>query len=971
MKNIYFLVLVLSFTLLKAQNFYIDENSFRDYLKSSNLKTKLKLSIPVRDNSVEIFSITENDLIRNKVNNVFTFDGVSKSGAILKLTSINNKLYGLILRNGEFQVFEPTNENSNYYSYINSKDLEENIFNCSVDGVISDKLSTDKTDKLSKISIFPSTQVRRTYRLAIAATPSFTNNFDNVDAALNNIILLVNNLNAIYENELNVSFVLSDETLNKKLLFTDAANNPFNSNCSLNANCAQNGFRIMNDSGYFKYNQYDLGHVLNTKSTIGVEDGSSFLSSVCNDSIKGASWSNWSLSTSTYFGLVVLAHEIGHMFSATHSFNASGGNSSDLNACFNAWGLETAVEPGSGITIMSYNGACSSPNQNIKTGRKMYFHSKNLEQIFNFLENTSKCDVKSPIVNNLPIVFAGEDIVIPKNTPFTLNGSAVDADNDIQSYTWEQIDVATIKDKGAFADLYASNYGIKAVNSFTAPLFVPKRSSIGSERNFPSTSILVKSDDRLSGEALPLVPRDLNFRFLVKDLKGFNYDDIKVKVSDYGPLSISNMITQINDYSKVNITWAVNNTNLLIDKVDILLSFDDGLSFPILLAKDTPNDGNEVVFIPNFPSYAFANIKILAKINDNASFFAITYFGFQIKDNCNNPSVFLDIKNNYSVSLNKNDEKLDFKLPSTPNYISKLLDNTTFLKESYTSYEDSPYYINKSLTDKTPYLYIANEIKGYYKIRPLNSGIYNINNLFDTGLTIHSGYPMSAENFVGSNSYLSGNSLTKVGTLSVYLDKDVTYYFRIANKDFTYYQPQYFPNKNLLQINLGFPHNYGNYTYTYTYVAIDKISNRIVSYSNTANFKNLPIGEYTICCLSFLNTYNPDSFINLDLDELYNISPCIQKSFNSFSLKVNENLSVLENDNKSFKLYPNPVKNILTYESEKSIEKLEIYDVIGTIKKIKILDKNKLDVSNLIKGVYILKIYFKNNISQTHKFIKE
>jgi hypothetical protein len=50
---------------------------------------------------------------------------------------------------------------------------------------------------------------------------------------------------------------------------------------------------------------------------------------------------------------------------------------------------------------------------------------------------------------------------------------------------------------------------------------------------------------------------------------------------------------------------------------------------------------------------------------------------------------------------------------------------------------------------------------------------------------------------------------------------------------------------------------------------------------------------------------------------------------------------------------------------------LEIYDIAGAMKKIKIIDYNKLDVSNLSKGVYILKVYFKNNISQTHKFIKE
>ncbi|MDR2204927.1 MAG: T9SS type A sorting domain-containing protein [Flavobacteriaceae bacterium] len=65
-------------------------------------------------------------------------------------------------------------------------------------------------------------------------------------------------------------------------------------------------------------------------------------------------------------------------------------------------------------------------------------------------------------------------------------------------------------------------------------------------------------------------------------------------------------------------------------------------------------------------------------------------------------------------------------------------------------------------------------------------------------------------------------------------------------------------------------------------------------------------------------------------------------------------------------VYPNPVKDVLYIQRFDSAQrdKAEIYDMSG--KKVKTFNGNSVNVSNLQKGMYILKID-----GQTVKFIKE
>lgn len=71
---------------------------------------------------------------------------------------------------------------------------------------------------------------------------------------------------------------------------------------------------------------------------------------------------------------------------------------------------------------------------------------------------------------------------------------------------------------------------------------------------------------------------------------------------------------------------------------------------------------------------------------------------------------------------------------------------------------------------------------------------------------------------------------------------------------------------------------------------------------------------------------------------------------------------------KNFKIYPNPVSSMLTIQSEKSIDTIEVFDALGRLVLTK-KSTNTLDVSSLQSGTYLMKIGSQNSI-ESIKFIK-
>ena len=106
----------------------------------------------------------------------------------------------------------------------------------------------------------------------------------------------------------------------------------------------------------------------------------------------------------------------------------------------------------------------------------------------------------------------------------------------------------------------------------------------------------------------------------------------------------------------------------------------------------------------------------------------------------------------------------------------------------------------------------------------------------------------------------------------------------------------------------------------------------------------------------------------------YGVKPFFETRYN----KILEQLSVilsLENDlehqENEVKIYPNPTNDFLYFNSSQKIISIIIYNEIGQeIKRVNSVSENKIDLSNLKSGLYIIKFLNMNNEKIVKKVLK-
>lgn len=941
------------------KEFVFDFLNFNRQFENKRLEKKKitgTIYLPMPGTKGVLFTLIENDLIEKRIPSIIAFNGVSKDQRFsMKLTLLNDSFTAAVRNEqGEYFFIEKIdNINHRYRTSTFGDATSRDGFTCTAD-LDFPQLKNDLQAK--SVTNFPiGTQLKK-FRLAVAATGESAQALGSTDAVLAQVISRFNSFNLAYESELSVSFTLIAETTNKTLIFANPATDPFTTTGPAESSIAFQGF---NGSGILTYDKYDIGHTVNI--TTGSSTSGSAGGNPCTNTSKAAGFTDFGTQASLASGVQILAHEIGHQFGASHVFNAGG-------SCANSWNPTAAVEPGAGSTFMAYSYLCNSPVDVTYSSNTAipFFHARSLDQIINKILTVSNC-YTSITTNNLPpIANAGTDITIPKNTPFRLTGIGTDANNNSLSYVWDQIDIATTADRGAMGSTLNGEGGYSAVNSTTAPLFRSAGSSVSGERYFPGIEYVLNNQNNpplRSGEALSNVARTIKFRFTVRDNNAFNggvdSDDLNVTVSNDGPLNVSYPNASgvsINAGSTAVVTWDVNNTNTIKNTVNILLSTDGGLTFPLILASDTPNNGSKSITIPNVPSTTLARIKVVAFLSANAEFFDVSDNNFAISSACAAYASYAYPTSEVTAASGSSQANLNMVPPqAVDSEVSSFINNYT---SANLSMHNLIIYENASQT--TPvFQNVRNGMVKKFKVTI--SGNYTINKTAGYMImSLASGSPFTTGNFVTANGYFSGSGITVFNnTEPAYLAAGTDYYLFLSSASSsgaTHTITLNGPGEMLFETT-------PTAGYSYLFAAIGS-NGTIVATSPTADFSTLPAGTYTIQGFSYLSSINPLTFINNSFSSIILAGSCINVSKTSRKLILTSTtLSTSEViSNEGVRIAPNPVSDFISVISKKKITHYDVYDFSGRIVVPKTKFTEKLDFRKFSSGAYYLRLFDEENL---------
>ncbi len=560
------------------------------------------ITLPLPDGSLQAFRFVESSVMHPvlaaKYSQITTFlgIGVDNPTALIRMDLTPNGFHAVIANNQGMIYIDPYHKiaDEHYVSY-HKKDftaLETHLAEiCQV--VDSNPPSNDWRVGPNN----PNGEELAIYRLALAATGEYTAyNGGTVLGAIAAMVSGLNRINLIFERDLAIRLTLIAN--NDLLVYTDPATDPY-SNGNSSTMIIENHNNITATIGVANF---DVGHLLATAG-----GGLAQQQGPCRTTIKGMGVTATSPPNNDPYYIDFVAHQLGHQFGASHTFNGTSGS------CNGNRNSSTAYEPGSGTTIMGYAGICGA--HNIQNNSGAYFSKTSFDQIIAYSRYNAgyACAAKFSTTNVVPIADAGASgFYIPKETPFTLTGSAIDPDVAANlTYCWEQNNLGPAGDPNA------------PVGS--APIFRSFVPSSSASRTFPRISDLVNNTQTF-GELLPSYARTLDFCLTVRDNQssggGVDWDCISFDVVDDGPFEVlypnNNEIWSSGFVEGVN--WAVANTNqapVNCATVDILLSVDGGQTYTYLLADNVPNDGYEPIIVPAIISNT---VRLKIACSDNIFF---------------------------------------------------------------------------------------------------------------------------------------------------------------------------------------------------------------------------------------------------------------------------------------------------------------------------------------------------------------
>lgn len=566
----------------------------------SNTPSRVVLNLPDAQGNSHKFWIYNNSAMESEladevanIRSLKAVDTEDRSHTLSLSISDIFGLHGMGMKNdgSVYYIDNYTNDLKTVMIYDRSSlEFPKNGFNCLTPGDSFDLIESNDVS----VGIKSFDNNKRIYRLALACTieyssyhiskapsgtpSSTTDQKKNIVLAAMNVTLT--RLNQIFERELNVHLNLIAS--NKDIIFITS--DSFDNN---NANNLLNQSQSVITSTIGSAN-FDIGHTFSTGA-----GGLARLGAVCDNQIKASGITGSSAPVGDAYDVDYVAHEMGHQFGANHTFN---------NSCQGNRNNTTAMETGSGSTIMSYAGICP---QNVQSNVDDYYHYISIKEIQTFL-NGATCAQQTPITNSAPVVSNMQTKTIPYGTPFILKTDATDVDGDKLTYTFEQINTQIAVQP-------------PVATATSGPAFRSAPPTSKNYRSFPSESTVLGgttySDGIVSStwERLATTSRPYSFIATVRDNNPLGgrvvyTQPVTIMVADTGPFVITspdnNPTTAAPIWKKgtpQTITWNTGGTTangINVSLVNILVSTDAGTTYT-MLAPNVPNNGSTTVTLPN------------------------------------------------------------------------------------------------------------------------------------------------------------------------------------------------------------------------------------------------------------------------------------------------------------------------------------------------------------------------------------
>lgn len=526
--------------------------------------------------------------------------GVDDKRAMIRFSTTIFGFHGMIFSTGGTTLIDPYTKDLNSYIVYAKKNAEtDRIFECMVNDVENALPEGVHFSPKNANNIESNTGIFRTYRLALAATEEYSQFHINqagvaagtvaqrdaaVLAAMN---VTMTRVNGVYERDMSLTMQIVPTNTNIIFFLPEKPDSLTNNN----GGTLLNQIQPIIDTGIGAAN-YDIGHVFSTGG-----GGIAQLNSPCSgNKARGVTGSGAPVGDA--FDIDYVAHEMGHQFGATHTQN---------NSCQRT--AATAVEPGSASTIMGYAGICAP---NVQNNSDAHFHAFSMAQMDAFVAAGGNCSVNVANNNDAPVILPIANYTIPISTAFVLEGNATDANGDALTYCWEQTNIEISQQPPL-----ASNSGGPSFRSITP--------SASPNRYLPAMNTILSGLTANTWEVVPSVARTMSFALTVRDNNTPNGGQTAranmnvTTVATAGPflVTVPNTAVSWPAGSTQTVTWNVAGTTangVNTPNVDIYLSTNGGSTFPILLASQVPNDGSELITVPNIVG---TSNRIMVKGNGN------------------------------------------------------------------------------------------------------------------------------------------------------------------------------------------------------------------------------------------------------------------------------------------------------------------------------------------------------------------